>query len=68
MSVSLFAIEKGYLDDVPVNQVRTFEHGLQDYMQHHHAKLMSNINETGDYSSEIESQLHAAVKAYKETA
>jgi F-type H+/Na+-transporting ATPase subunit alpha len=68
MSVSLFAIEKGYLDDVPVNQVRTFEHGLQDYMQHHHAKLMSKINETGDYSSEIESQLHAAVKAYKETA
>ncbi|HBB53281.1 MAG TPA: F0F1 ATP synthase subunit alpha [Legionellales bacterium] len=68
MSVSLFAIEKGFLDDVAVAQVSAFEHGLQDYMQHHHADLMKNINETGDYSATIEKELHAAVTAYKKIA
>ena len=68
MGLSLFAIEKGFLDDVAVNDVRAFEHGLQEYMQHHHAALMAEINKSGDYNASIEEQLMQAVKAYKEIA
>jgi F-type H+-transporting ATPase subunit alpha len=68
MGLSLFAIEKGFLDDVPTSEVSAFEHGLQDYMQHHHAELMAEINKTGDYNASIEEQLMKAVKTYKEIA
>jgi len=65
MSVSLFAIEKGYLDSVPLAEIRSFEQGLQEYMSLNCGDLMALINETGDYSSAIEEQLHQSVKAYK---
>ena len=68
MSLSLFAVDKGFLDNVPVSDVRAFEQGLQDYMQQHHAKLMKEINQTGDYSAAIEEQLSKALKVYKEIA
>jgi F-type H+-transporting ATPase subunit alpha len=68
MSVSLFAIEKGYVDDVAVSEVRSFEQGLQEYMTRHCSDLMNLINETGDFNADIEGQLHKAVKAYKEIA
>jgi len=68
MSLSLFAIEKGFLDDVSVADVRSFETGLQEYAAHHATELMAKINATGDYSSEIEEQLAKVLKAYKAIA
>ena len=68
MSLSLFAIEKGFLDDVPVAEVRAFETGLQEYAAHQATELMNKINATGDYNSEIEEQLNKVLKAYKAIA
>ena len=33
MAIILFAVDKGYLDDVPVNQIADFEHELLSYMR-----------------------------------
>ncbi|WP_268870518.1 F0F1 ATP synthase subunit alpha [Methylocaldum szegediense] len=66
-AVSLFAANEGFLDDVPVNKVKDFEDGLQNYMKSEHADLMEKINATGDYNDEIQAALHAAVTKYKET-
>ena len=67
MAVSLFIVEKGYLDDVPVAEVSSFEASIQSYMRTTHAKLMNKINEAGAYDDEIEGQLKAAVTDFKKT-
>jgi F-type H+-transporting ATPase subunit alpha len=65
MALSLFAANEGYLDDVEVNKVVDFEAALQNFMRSERADLLQKINETGDYSEEIEAGLHEAVKAFK---
>ncbi|MCF7968873.1 MAG: F0F1 ATP synthase subunit alpha [Methylococcaceae bacterium] len=67
MAVSLFAANEGFLDDIEVNKVRDFEDGLQGYMKAEHGKLLDKINETGDYSDEIQKSLLEAVTKYKAT-
>ncbi len=67
MAVSLFVVEKGYLDDVPVSEIKSFEASLHDYMSASHAPLIHKINETGDYNSDIEKELKSAVEDFKRT-
>lgn len=67
MAVSLFAVEKGYLDDVPANEVTSFEASIIDYMRSSYQELLKKINEKGDYNSEIEAELTAAVEEFKRT-
>lgn len=68
MSVSLFVVEKGYLDDIPVNEIISFEASLHDYMRSSHASLLNTINEGGGYDNDIEAQLKKAVEEFKRTA
>ena len=67
MAVSLFTVEKGYLDDVPVAEVTAFESALRGYMHTAHAALLKKINETGGYDDAIESTLKAALDEFKRT-
>jgi F-type H+-transporting ATPase subunit alpha len=67
MAVSLFIVEKGYLDDVPVVEVSAFEAALQDHMHASQAALMSTMNETGAYDEAIEKQLSRIVTEFKQT-
>jgi F-type H+-transporting ATPase subunit alpha len=45
--VSIFAGTNGYLDDIPVSDVRRFEAELLDYMRTRKSELMSTIRSTG---------------------
>jgi len=65
MAVSLFAANEGYLDDVDAAKVVDFESALQGYMKSEQAELVQKIDDTGDYSGEIEKALHEAIKAFK---
>ncbi len=67
MGLSLYVVDKGYLDDVPVAEVGAFEAALQSYMHSSYSALMHKINETGAYDDAIESQLKAAVEEFKRT-
>jgi len=68
MAISLFAVEKGYLDDIGVVEIKAFEAALHDYMWDTHASLMNKINESGNYDDAIESQLKSAVVEFKQTS
>lgn len=68
MGLSLFVVEKGYLDDVPVNEVSSFEASLHDYMRAHHASLLETIKASGNYDNDIEASLKKAVEEFKRTA
>lgn len=65
MAVSLYAAEKGYLDDVELNKVVDFEEALHAYMRSKQVELLTQINETGDYNGEIDKGLAAAIADFK---
>jgi len=67
MAISLFAADKGYLDDVELKKVVAFEHALHGYMHSEHAELIGKINQTCDYNDEIEKGLRAAIEKFKST-
>jgi F-type H+-transporting ATPase subunit alpha len=65
MAVSLFAADRGYLDDVPLEKVVDFEAALQSYMQSNHAELLEQINQSGDYNDEVEASFIKALDDFK---
>jgi F-type H+-transporting ATPase subunit alpha len=65
MGISLFAVDRGYLDDVPLNKIGDFETGLLAFARSNHAALVDQINATGDYNNEIESGIKKAVEEFK---
>jgi len=67
LAVSLYAAEKGYLDDVPLAQILAFEHALHQFMQSNHGDLMKKIVETGDWNADIEGTFKSALDEFKKT-
>ena len=65
MAVSLFAVDRGYLDDVDLKKVGDFEQALQSYMHSHQTELLNHINQTGEFDEEVESSLKAALEDFK---
>lgn len=65
MAISLYAVDQGYLDDVPVNKVVAFEAALHDYIRSSQKELLDKINESGDYDDAIENAIKAAVESFK---
>ena len=50
--VSIWIANEGYLDDVPVEDVRRFENEFLDYLQTSHSGIYGAIRETGDLSED----------------
>ena len=65
MSLSLFAADQGYLDDVDVKKVVDFEAALQSYFKSAHAELRDKINAETDYGEDVQQALHDVVKDFK---
>ncbi|XCY70607.1 hypothetical protein ABG808_01325 [Streptococcus iniae] len=59
----LYALTRGFLDDVPVNSLLQFEESLYDYFDMHYAHLFETIRTTKDLPDE--SELNAAISAFK---
>lgn len=68
MAVVLFAVDKGYLDDIKLDRVVHFEKALLNYMNSQQKALMDEINEKTDYNNDIEQKLKVAVEAFKNSA
>jgi F-type H+-transporting ATPase subunit alpha len=67
MTISLYAGEKGYIDDVPINKVVEFEHDLQQFMSLNKADLIDKINQKLELTEELEKALIAAIEEFKST-
>lgn len=65
MGISLFAVDKGYLDDIPLNKIGAFESGLLSFARAHHSALIDKVNATGDYNNEIEAELKKIAEDFK---
>lgn len=67
MAMSLYAANEGFLDDVEVAKVGSFEASLLSNMKSNHADLMAKINETGGFDKDIASAMTAAIESFKTT-
>jgi len=67
MAISLYAVNEGFLDDVPVGKVVAFEAGLHAHAKANAPALIDKINGTGDFDDGIAAELNAAVAAFKMT-
>ena len=67
MAMSLYAANEGFLDDVEVAKVGSFEAALLSNMKSNHADLMTKINETGGFDKDIASAMTAAIETFKTT-
>lgn len=67
MAVILFAVDQGYLDDVPLGQITSFEKQLISFMYADHPDLMKTIDKKGDYNEETAQALKEALSAFKQS-
>jgi len=65
MAVTLFTVNKGYYDDVPVEKALAFESAMRAYLASKYASLMANIEKVKDLSADEEKALAAAVEDFK---
>jgi len=66
-SLSIFAADRGYMDDVDVEKIGSFEEALHGYFSSEKADLEKSINDTGDWNDDIEKQFAEVVEQFKKT-
>jgi F-type H+-transporting ATPase subunit alpha len=67
MGASLFAVNKGFLDDVPVKRVLAFEAELHSFLKTKHSALLAKIEETKQLDKDGEAALSAAIADFKKS-
>lgn len=65
IALSIFAVEKGYLDDIELNRITAFEHELQAFAQTYHNDFMKELDKTCDYNDYIVEQFKKIVEDFK---
>jgi F-type H+-transporting ATPase subunit alpha len=63
--ISIFSGSKGYLDDVPVPQVRAFETGLLEYFKTVAKPVRDELDQKKALDAELEKKLEAGIKEFK---
>lgn len=65
MALTLFALNKGYLDDVDVKRGLAFESALRSYIRSQHAAIMDKIETTKNLDEATEQALVEAIEDFK---
>jgi F-type H+-transporting ATPase subunit alpha len=64
--VVIWAGTNGFVDDIPVEQVRRFEQGLLEFLQNTRGGLLEKIRERKALDNELNQEIRAAVTEFKE--
>ncbi len=64
----IFAVTNGFIDDVPVPNVREWEKGFHAYMAANYPQVGDGIRTGKTLTKEIEADLRRGIEAYKKTA
>ncbi|AOH35505.1 F0F1 ATP synthase subunit alpha [Luteimonas sp. JM171] len=66
-ALSIYAVDKGYMDDVPVNRIGSFEEALHAHFENTAGELIGKVNDSGAWNDEIESAFKAGIEDFKKT-
>ncbi|NQW66936.1 MAG: F0F1 ATP synthase subunit alpha [Burkholderiales bacterium] len=67
MAATLYAANKGFLDNIDVKQVLNFENGLHQYLKSKNAALLSKLEAAKAMDKDAEAELVAAIEAFKKS-
>ncbi|MEZ5496277.1 MAG: F0F1 ATP synthase subunit alpha [Gammaproteobacteria bacterium] len=67
MAVTLYAVDKGYMDDIELNKIGDFESALLDHMNGSQEEFMNKLSASGDYNDEVEGTIKAGIEGFKKT-
>jgi len=65
MAVSLYAADRGYLDDIALDKVSAFESALLSFMNSARADLMKQINDSGVYNEDVDQAIKSGIEEFK---
>ncbi|CAM4369810.1 F0F1 ATP synthase subunit alpha [Paenibacillus macerans] len=63
--VSLYTAVKGYLDDIPLGDVRRFETEFLSFIQNNHDDVLQSIRDTKDLTADNEEKLKQVIEQFK---
>ena len=64
-AADLYAMQKGYFDDVPVDRIKECQNAWEAVMQDQHPDLLESILKEKDLTPEIDAGLKAAIESFK---
>ena len=67
MAVTLYAVDKGYMDDIELNKIGDFESALLDHMNGSQEEFMNKLSASGDYNDEVEATIKGGIEGFKKT-
>jgi F-type H+-transporting ATPase subunit alpha len=63
----LFAVNNGYMDDLDIKKVLSFEAGLHAHLKDKHATLLAKLEDKKAMDDEAKAELTAATAEFKKT-
>jgi len=63
--VVLYALVKGYMDDISIDKIKEFEEGLINYTENNAKKFYKEVLETKTWSEKSEEELKKAIGDFK---
>ena len=66
-ALSIYAVDKGFMDDVAVNKIGSFETALHAHFANTAGDMMANVANTGDWNDEIEAAFKKGIEDFKAT-
>ena len=66
-ALSIYAVDKGYMDDVPVSKIGAFEAGLHAHFVNTQGDLSERITQTGAWDDSIEGTFKQVIAEFKQT-
>jgi len=66
MALTLFALNKGYFDDVDIKRALAFESALKSHIRSHHGAILDKIEASKELDAETEKALEAAIQEFKQ--
>ena len=66
-ALTIYAVNEGYLDDVPVGKLLAAEEGLHAHFANTQGELIDRINATGDWNNDIEAAFKKGIEEFKTT-
>ena len=67
MAVSLYAVNEGYMDDLPMGKIQAFEKALHQHFHSSYGDMMAKMAVSGDWNNDIEATFKKGIAEFKKT-
>jgi F-type H+-transporting ATPase subunit alpha len=63
--ISIFAAAQGFLDDLPVPQVKPFEEALLKHFRDEHPEILEQLDRTGEMPNDLSDRIRQVIRDFK---